>query len=54
MFDEKILKLLVCPKCKGKLIYDGKALICDEDKLSYPIIDGIPVLLQEEALHIYD
>ena len=49
--DKKLLEILVCPKCKGKLIYDKKAseLICDTDGLAYPVRDGIPVMLEDEA-----
>ncbi len=52
MFDKKILDLLACPKCKGKLILNKNTLICEHDKLSYPIIDDIPVLLIAEASDI--
>ena len=50
-FDKKLLDIVACPICKGKLIYkpDEKALICRFDRLSYPIIDNIPVLLESEA-----
>lgn len=49
--DRKLLDILVCPVCKGKLIYDAKAqeLICKADRLAYPIRDDIPVMLEEEA-----
>ena len=49
--DRKLLDILVCPVCKGKLFYDKKAqeLICRLDRLAYPIRDGIPVMLEEEA-----
>lgn len=49
--DKKLLELLVCPKCKGKLEYDKKAdeLVCKTDQLAYPVRDGIPVMLEEEA-----
>lgn len=49
--DKKLLEILVCPICKGKLHYDAKAyeLICKVDRLAYPIRDDIPVMLQEEA-----
>ena len=50
-FDTKLLEILACPVCKGKLTLskDKKALICRFDRLSYPIIDGIPVLIESEA-----
>lgn len=49
--DKKLLDILVCPVCKGKLHYDKKAqeLICRIDRLAYPVKDGIPVMLEEEA-----
>ena len=45
--DNRLLEILVCPLCKGKLEYDRAAqeLICHADKLAYPIRDGIPVML---------
>ncbi|OQX56132.1 MAG: tetraacyldisaccharide 4'-kinase [Candidatus Cloacimonas sp. 4484_209] len=49
--DKKLLDILACPKCKGDLEYDEKnqKLICNRCKLAYPIRDGIPVMLIEEA-----
>ncbi|MDH5765793.1 MAG: Trm112 family protein [Gammaproteobacteria bacterium] len=49
--DKKLLELLVCPVCKAKLSYDKKAgeLICQADGLAYPVRDGIPVMLENEA-----
>jgi uncharacterized protein YbaR (Trm112 family) len=49
--DKKLLEILVCPVCKGKLIYvaETKELICKADRLAYPIRDEIPVMLEEEA-----
>jgi uncharacterized protein len=49
--DSKLLDILVCPICKGPLQHDRAAaeLICRADKLAYPIKDGIPVMLEEEA-----
>lgn len=49
--DKKLLDILVCPVCKGALFYDKKAqeLICRLDRLAYPIRDGIPVMLEDEA-----
>jgi uncharacterized protein YbaR (Trm112 family) len=49
--DKKLLDILVCPVCKGKLVYDKKAreLICRVDRLAYPVRDGIPVMLEEAA-----
>jgi uncharacterized protein YbaR (Trm112 family) len=49
--DSKLLDILVCPLCKGKLYFDKEAaeLICRGDRLAYPIRDDIPVMLEEEA-----
>ena len=50
--DPKLLEILVCPLCKGKLVYRKEArneLICKADRLGFPIKDGIPVMLEEEA-----
>lgn len=49
--DPKLLELLVCPLCKGPVIYDKKRaeLICKVDRLAYPIRDQIPVMLEQEA-----
>lgn len=52
--DRKLLDILVCPLCKGKLSYTRKAgeLICRVDRLAFPIRDGIPVMLKDEARQI--
>ncbi len=49
--DTKLLQILVCPVTKGPLIYDKKAgeLISKSARLAYPIRDGIPVMLEDEA-----
>ena len=49
--DQKLLDILVCPVTKGPLIYlkDKQELISKSARLAYPIRDGIPVLLEEEA-----
>ena len=49
--DKKLLDILVCPICKGKLVFkkEQQVLICKIDKLAYPIRDEIPVMLPEEA-----
>ncbi|ATJ82221.1 Trm112 family protein [Halomonas beimenensis] len=52
--DKELLAMLVCPLCKGKLKYDRQAeeLLCRFDGLAYPVRDGIPVMLPEEARHL--
>jgi uncharacterized protein YbaR (Trm112 family) len=49
--DKKLLEILVCPLCKGDLIYKKEAgeLVCKADRLAYPIRDDIPVMLEAEA-----
>lgn len=49
--DAKLLEILVCPVTKGALIYDRQRqeLISKSARLAYPIRDGIPVMLEEEA-----
>ena len=53
-FDKQLLDILACPVCKGKLTLskNNDALICRFDRLSYPIVDGIPVLLESEATEL--
>jgi uncharacterized protein YbaR (Trm112 family) len=50
--DTRLIELLVCPVCKGPLhrSSDGHALNCNADRLAFPIRDGIPVMLESEAL----
>lgn len=50
--DKKLLEILVCPLCKGKLLLKKDELICKFDRLAYPIRDGIPVMLDNEAREI--
>jgi uncharacterized protein len=49
--DPKLLEILVCPLTKGPLEYDAdkQELISRRAKLAYPIRDGIPIMLPEEA-----
>ena len=49
--DRKLLDILVCPLCKGPLVFlkDKQELICKGDRLAYPVRDGIPVMLEQEA-----
>ncbi len=52
--DQKLLEILVCPLTKGALIYDKEKneLVSKQAKLAYPIRDGIPILLVDEAREI--
>ncbi len=49
--DARLLDILVCPLCKGPLVYRKveQELICKADRLGFPIRDGIPVMLEEDA-----
>ncbi len=49
--DKKLLAILVCPICKGELRYDRQAgeLLCVADGLAFPLRDGVPIMLVEEA-----
>ena len=49
--DAKLLEILVCPVTKGPLVYDRERqeLVSRAARLAYPIRDGIPVLLEDEA-----
>ena len=49
--DSKLLEMLVCPVTKGPLVYDRQRqeLVSKSARLAYPIRDGIPVMLEEEA-----
>jgi uncharacterized protein len=48
-FDDRLLELLRCPVTRSRLRKEGDWLIAEEGGLAYPIRDGIPVLLPEEA-----
>lgn len=54
--DRKLLELLVCPVTKSTLEYDAEAqeLISRSAKLAYPIRNGIPIMLQDEARVLED
>lgn len=49
--DSRLLDILVCPVCKGPLTYrrSEAELVCSADRLAFPIIDGIPVMIEEDA-----
>ncbi len=49
--ESRLLEILVCPLCKGPLRHDRqrKELICRADRLAFPIRDGVPVMLENEA-----
>ena len=47
----ELLQILVCPKCKGDLEYrtSPESLVCHNCRLDYPVEDGIPIMLVDEA-----
>jgi uncharacterized protein YbaR (Trm112 family) len=49
--DPRLLEILVCPLCKGPLVYRKAEaeLVCKADRLGFPIKEDIPVMLEEEA-----
>ena len=47
--DPKLMEILVCPVSKKALVQKQSELVCYESELAYPIRDGIPIMLPEEA-----
>lgn len=57
MIDERLLAILVCPGCKGELEHrtEGEEmLVCHGCRLGYPVREGIPVMLIEDAVKVDD
>ena len=54
--DNSLLEILACPICKGELVYDkaNAELLCKFDRLAYPVISGIPVMLDSRARRLTD
>ena len=55
MLDDRLVEILVCPACKGDLDYittGDEMLVCRRCELGYPVKDGIPVMLIEDALQV--
>ena len=54
--DPKLLEILVCPQTKGPLVYEREAgeLLSKKARLAYPIRDGIPIMLPDEARELSD
>ncbi|MCM8783758.1 MAG: Trm112 family protein [Candidatus Omnitrophica bacterium] len=49
MLDKRLLEILACPSCKGDLELEGEKIVCKKCNLKYPIRNGIPIMLIEEA-----
>lgn len=49
--SKELLEILACPRCKGEVVLqdDEAGLVCDSCRLVYPVRDGIPVMLVDEA-----
>lgn len=54
--DPRLLEILVCPVTRGPLVYDREAqeLVSKKARLAYPIRDGVPVMLPDEARELTD
>lgn len=54
--DKRLLDILVCPVTKGPLTWDEsrQELLCAASRLAYPVRDGVPVMLEEEARALTD
>ncbi len=54
--DPRLLEILVCPETRGPLVYDREAheLLSKKARLAYPIRDGIPIMLPDEARALSD
>jgi len=50
MIDKKLLDLLACPACKGKVGLEQEKIVCRQCGRKYPIKDGIPIMLIEESI----
>lgn len=49
MIDKELLEILACPECKGEVILQEDKIVCQQCGLRYPIREGIPVMLVDEA-----
>lgn len=49
--NKNLLEILACPICKGELLFDvaNQELVCSFDRVAYPVIDDIPVMLESRA-----
>ena len=54
MIDPALLEILACPACKTQVTLEAEQLVCGQCHRRYPIRDGIPVMLIEEADHLKD
>jgi uncharacterized protein YbaR (Trm112 family) len=49
--DDRLLDILACPICKGPLKFQRAAevLVCRAERLAFPLVDGVPMMLEEDA-----
>jgi len=49
--DDRLLDILACPLCKGPLKHQRNAgvLVCRAERLAFPIVEGVPMMLEEDA-----
>lgn len=54
--DKRLLEILVCPQTRGPLVYDRKSseLLSKKARLAYPVRDGVPIMLVDEARSLSD
>ncbi|MDA8416334.1 MAG: Trm112 family protein [Betaproteobacteria bacterium] len=54
--DKRLLEIIVCPLCKGPLLYrpNRQELVCSPCRLAYPVREDIPVMLEGDARHLDD
>lgn len=48
--DPELRALLVCPRCRGELLDVPRGLLCRADEVVYPVVEGVPHLIEERAL----
>ncbi|MCX7927557.1 MAG: Trm112 family protein [Candidatus Omnitrophica bacterium] len=49
MLDRELLSILICPACRGEVKEEENKIVCTKCKRKYPICDGVPIMLIEEA-----
>ena len=49
MIDKELLEILACPACKGDVRAEGTKIVCTQCGRKYPVRDGIPIMLVDEA-----
>ncbi len=49
MIDRELLKILACPACKADVVLENESIACTKCERKYPIKEGIPIMLVEEA-----